>query len=78
MDNTEKSKPDPIGAGEGLLTSQQIMDYLQVKRTTLWKLIKQKGLPAYKLGTKSDYRFRRSDVDAWIMKQSVTSEEDDS
>lgn len=72
MDNNDESKPEPAGMGEGLLTSQQIMEYLQVKRTTLWKLIKQKGLPAYKFGTKGDYRFRKSDVDAWILKQSVS------
>ncbi|MAT15965.1 MAG: hypothetical protein CMJ46_11930 [Planctomyces sp.] len=68
-------KDEPAGIGEGLLTSQQIMDYLQIKRTTLWKLVKQQGLPAYQFGAKGDYRFRKSEVDAWISKQSVKGDD---
>lgn len=47
-----------------LLTTRDLMDYLQVSRTKVWELVTKQGLPAFKLG--GDYRYRRSEVDQWL------------
>lgn len=65
-------KPDPIAVpppstppqASDLLTTRELMDYLKVSRTKVWQLVTKQGLPAFKLG--GDYRYRRSEVDAWM------------
>lgn len=47
-----------------LLTTRDLMDYLQVSRTKVWELVTKQGLPAFKLG--GDYRYRRGEVDQWL------------
>jgi excisionase family DNA binding protein len=47
-----------------LLTTRELMDYLQVSRTKVWELVTKQGLPAFKLG--GDYRYRRHEVDQWL------------
>lgn len=68
--------PSDAGAGtpsEELMTSQEVMAYLHVSRTKLWQLVKSEGLPAYKLGLKGDYRYRRSEIDGWLLKQKLNA-----
>ncbi len=43
--------------------------YLHCHPSTLYRLLKDKKIPAFKLG--SDWRFRRSAIDEWIRLQSV-------
>lgn len=50
-----------------LLTTRDLMEYLQVSRTKVWELVTKQGLPAFKLG--GDYRYRRYEVDAWLETQ---------
>lgn len=49
---------------DDLLTTRELMDYLQVSRTKIWELVTKQGLPAFKIG--GDYRYRRSEVDKWL------------
>ncbi|MEI7929318.1 MAG: helix-turn-helix domain-containing protein [Verrucomicrobiales bacterium] len=71
-------KPTPVtaGAAKDLMTTRELMDYLQVSRTKVWELVrdKQNPLPAFKLG--GDYRYRRSEIDAWMESLRVRPEED--
>jgi excisionase family DNA binding protein len=55
--------PKEFGPND-LLTTRDLMDYLQVSRTKVWELVTKQGLPAFKLG--GDYRYRRSEVDLWL------------
>ena len=69
-------KPDSAAAaGNELLTTRELMDYLQISRTKVWELVRDKTnpLPAFKLG--GDYRYRRSEVDAWMESLRVRPEE---
>ncbi|MEE9144040.1 MAG: helix-turn-helix domain-containing protein [Candidatus Binatia bacterium] len=51
---------------EGLLTASQVASYLSVDRFTVYRLVAQGKLPAFKVG--NQWRFNRKMVDAWLMK----------
>jgi excisionase family DNA binding protein len=49
------------------LTTEEVLDYLQVNVRTVYRLIKAGQLPAVRVGRL--WRFRRSDIDAWLERQ---------
>lgn len=61
---------------ERLLNVQQVADFLQLKATTVYTWAKSGKLPAIRLGR--NWRFRQSDLEAWLDKNSQGNELDDS
>src|SRR4029077_1625315 len=60
-----------IGAGdqhtmidETFLTTEEVLEYLQVNLRTVYRLIKAGKIPAVRVGRQ--WRFRKSDIDAWL------------
>jgi excisionase family DNA binding protein len=53
---------------EILLTIEQVARYLSVDKFTVYRLVAQKKIPAFKVG--SQWRFKKKLVDAWLMKNS--------
>ena len=53
---------------EELLTLEQVADYLQVARYTIYRLLANKELPAFKVG--DQWRFYRKIIDAWLRRNS--------
>ena len=51
---------------EGLLTASQVARYLSVDRFTVYRLVAQGKLPAFKVG--NQWRFKRKMIDAWLLK----------
>lgn len=51
---------------EQLLTLEQVARYLNVDRFTVYRLLAQKKLPAFKVG--NQWRFKREMVEAWLLK----------
>ena len=51
------------------LTTEQVLEYLQVNLRTVYRLIKSGKLPAVRVGRQ--WRFRKSDVDRWLGVQTV-------
>jgi len=49
---------------EGLLTTEEVLEYLQVNLRTIYRLIKAGKLPAVRVGRL--WRFRKKDIDAWL------------
>jgi excisionase family DNA binding protein len=49
---------------ETLMTTTEVMEFLNLSRTKVWMMIQNDGLPAFKFG--GDYRFRKSEVLAWM------------
>jgi excisionase family DNA binding protein len=49
---------------ETFLTTDEVLAYLQVNLRTVYRLIKAGKLPAMRVGRQ--WRFRRSDIDAWL------------
>ena len=49
------------------LTAREVARYLRVNQYTVYRLVTQKKLPAFKVG--SQWRFRRSVLDRWLENQ---------
>jgi excisionase family DNA binding protein len=62
-----RRRNDPVVNDDPVMTAEDCAHYLRVHRTTIYRLLKHHGLPAFKIG--SDWRFRKSQVDAWVSKQ---------
>jgi len=59
-----------VGLDQQLLTTRELMSFLNLSRTKIWEMVKKENLPAFKLG--GDYRYRRSEVIAWLENYRVT------
>jgi len=53
---------------EQLLTLDQVAEYLNVDKFTIYRLLAQKMLPAFKVG--GQWRFKRNVLDAWLENKS--------
>src|SRR5438105_2414709 len=49
---------------ETFLTTEEVLDYLQVNLRTVYRLIKAGKIPAVRVGRQ--WRFRKRDIDAWL------------
>lgn len=49
---------------EPLLTVKQVADYLKIDKFTVYRLVTQGKIPAYKVG--SQWRFNKKLLDAWL------------
>lgn len=50
---------------EQLLTLEEVAKYLNVDRFTVYRLLAQKELPAFKVG--NQWRFKREMIEAWLL-----------
>ena len=53
---------------EQLLTLEQVADYFNVDRFTIYRLLAQKELPAFKVG--NQWRFKKKMIEDWLRKNS--------
>ena len=53
---------------EQLLTLEQVAEYLNVDKFTVYRLLNDKELPAFKVG--NQWRFKRKMLENWLMKNS--------
>src|SRR5688572_5620660 len=56
---------------EGFLTTEEVLEYLQVNLRTVYRLIKAGKIPAVRVGRQ--WRFRKRDIDAWLDSQRTQS-----
>lgn len=49
---------------ESFLTTDEVLEYLQVNLRTIYRLIKAGKIPAVRVGRQ--WRFRKRDIDAWL------------
>jgi excisionase family DNA binding protein len=54
-------------AETGLMTIEELADYLKVSRRTIYEWLKCNKIPAIKLV--GQWRFKRDKIDAWIEKK---------
>jgi excisionase family DNA binding protein len=57
----------------GLLTPQQLAEQWQTSVATIYRLIRQDGLPVVRLHDKADYRIAPEDAAAWLESRKVSS-----
>jgi excisionase family DNA binding protein len=53
---------------ENLLTAEQVAEYLKVDKFTIYRLVAQKKIPAFRVG--SQWRFKKSVIEDWLMTNS--------
>ena len=53
---------------EILLTAEQVARYLRVDKFTVYRLVAQKKIPAFKVG--NQWRFKQELLDDWLKKNS--------
>jgi len=56
---------------ENLLTTQQVAEYLCVDKFTIYRLVTQKKMPAFKIG--KQWRFKRDMIETWLKEHMNTS-----
>jgi len=50
-----------------IMTIKELADYLKIAEKTAYRFALEKKIPGFKVG--AAWRFRKSEVDAWIKKQ---------
>ena len=58
-------------ANSGLMTIEDLADYLKVTRRTIYEWLKTNKIPAIKLV--GQWRFKRDKIDAWLDHRSTLS-----
>ena len=53
---------------EKLLTTEQVASYLKIDKFTVYRLVTQKKIPAFKVGYQ--WRFKKKMIGAWLMQNS--------
>jgi excisionase family DNA binding protein len=53
---------------ENLLSANQVARYLRIDKFTVYRLVSQKKIPAFKVG--NQWRFKRRMIDAWLISNS--------
>jgi excisionase family DNA binding protein len=53
---------------EILLTTEQVARYLKVDKFTVYRLVMQRKIPAFKVG--SQWRYKKKLIDAWLLENS--------
>lgn len=64
MPELEQTEPEP------LMTAVELRAYLRVGPNGIARLIREFGLPHYRLGGR-DFRFRREEIDTWLLTRRV-------
>ncbi|MGH7811300.1 MAG: helix-turn-helix domain-containing protein [Candidatus Binatia bacterium] len=59
---------------EQLLTLEQVAEYLNVDKFTVYRLLNDKELPAFKVG--NQWRFKRKLLENWLIKNSNLKRKD--
>ena len=53
-----------------VMTVMDVAAYLKCHQSTIYRLLKRKAIPAWRLG--SDWRFNVDSIEAWVAKQTQT------
>jgi excisionase family DNA binding protein len=61
-----KSRPSSAPAPQ-VMTLGEVAEWLQVHPTTLYRLLRQRKIPAFRVG--SDWRFKRDAIEQWVRRQ---------
>jgi excisionase family DNA binding protein len=49
-----------------VLTLEEVADFLHVHSSTIYRLLKNRRIPAFKVG--SDWRFNQESIEQWVKK----------
>ncbi|MFH1130552.1 MAG: helix-turn-helix domain-containing protein [Pseudomonadota bacterium] len=54
-----------------ILTAKEVAKYLKLTERTIYRLVQEGGIPAFKVG--GSWRFVQAEIDSWIRSQSKKS-----
>ena len=57
-----------------IMTVQQVADFLQVNKSTIYRMVHNDELPAFRLG--GDWRFDRKRIEEWCHRQTRKEQQD--
>jgi excisionase family DNA binding protein len=69
VDNSNREMPDPPIPSESLMTADEAAQLLHIPRSTLYELVRSRGLPHVRIGERG-LRFTRADLGSWIAENS--------
>ncbi|MGH7768046.1 MAG: helix-turn-helix domain-containing protein [Candidatus Binatia bacterium] len=58
---------------ENLLTTLQVAEYLKVDKFTIYRLVAQRKIPAFRVG--SQWRFKKSVIEDWLTRNSNSAKQ---
>ena len=58
-------------AGPRVLTVRELAGYLRVHQTTVYRLLREQKLPAFRVG--ADWRFNREEIERWMIDEQKRS-----
>jgi len=60
---------------DDLMTTAQVLEFLQIGRTKLWGLVRAGSISAFRIGDgpNGSLRYRRADIVRWLESQRVVS-----
>jgi excisionase family DNA binding protein len=70
-DSHHVSAKFPKEPADQILTVPMLAEYLLCHPSTIYRLLKNKRIPGFRVG--SDWRFRRSAIDQWLNKATIPS-----
>ena len=58
-----------------LMTTAQVLEFLQIGRTKLWELVRSGAISAYRIGDgpNGNLRYRRAEIVNWLERQRVAA-----
>jgi excisionase family DNA binding protein len=59
-----------------VLTLEEVAEFLQVHPSTVYRLLKNRRIPAFKIG--SDWRFNQESIQSWIKELEIAKDADQS
>jgi excisionase family DNA binding protein len=69
LDREAQAKMQRYTSPSKLMTVREVCDYLRVSRKTIYRLLKENQIPAFRLG--SDWRFNIEQIDGWRLGQTL-------
>ena len=60
-------KPSDDAPPRRIMTAAEVVEYLRIHLATLYRLVRKRQIPAFKIGT--EIRFHRAAIEMWITDQ---------
>ena len=65
-----QTRPQSV-MGPRLLTVRELAGYLRIHQATVYRLLREQKLPAFRVG--SDWRFNRQEIERWMLQEQKRS-----
>lgn len=67
VSTSQEGKDNKKDLSSGFLNVQEIANYLELRKSSIYSLVEKKGIPHYRLGRL--VRFKKAEIDEWMKEQ---------